>query len=214
MKTVLIIGLGRFGRHLARQFYLRGNEVMVIDSCEENVNDTLSYATNAQIGDATNEAFIASLGVRNFDICIVAIGNDFQCSLETTALLKDLGAKFVLSRACREVHAKFLLRNGADEVIYAEKDMAERIAAKYGTENVFDYIELSSDYSIFEIAVPTSWYGKSILQKEVRTKYHVSILATKEHGVISPLPKPEHVFKSTENLIIMAHNDDVKKLIK
>ncbi len=214
MKSVLIVGLGRFGRHLARQFYLRDNEVMVIDIDEQIVNDALSYVTNAQIGNATNEAFISSLGVRNFDICIVAIGNDFQSSLEATALLKDMGAKFVVSRACRDVQAKFLLRNGADEVVYAEKEMAERMAAKYGTDNIFDYVELSDDYSIYEIATPPSWYGKSILQKAVRTKYHVSILATKEHGQINPLPKPEHIFTPTETLIIMSHNDDMRKLVK
>ena len=173
MKSVLIIGLGRFGKYMAENMMALGNEVLAIDNREERVNEVLETVTNAQIGDATSEAFIASLGVRNFDICVVAIGDNFQSSLETTSLLKDYGAGFVLARANRDVHAKFLLRNGADRIVYPEKEMAERLAMKYGTNNIFDYVELTHDYSIYEIAVPEGWVGKSILEKRVRTKYHI-----------------------------------------
>lgn len=212
MKTILIIGLGRFGRHMSRKLIEQGNEVLGVDSDEERVNDALPLLTSAQIGDATNERFIAGLGVGNFDLCVVAIGDDFQSSLEATALLKDFGAKYVLARASRDVHAKFLLRNGADKIVYAEREMAERLAVKYGAENVFDYIELTSEYSIYEITTPRSWVGKSIITQAVRSKHNVSILATKTDGVINPLPKPEHVFQSNETLIVMGHNEDVKKL--
>ncbi len=211
-KSILIIGLGRFGQHMAYNFYKQGNDVMGVDVVESRVNDAMPYMANGQIGDATNEQFIASLGVGNFDLCAVVIGDNFQSSLETTALLKDFGAKFVLSRARSDVHAKFLLRNGADQVIYAEKEMAERLAVKYGLDNVFDYIELTPDYSIYEIQVPPSWVGKTIIQKNVRSKYQISILATKENGKIKPLPQPDHVFLEKETLIIMGHNDDVSKL--
>ena len=170
--------------------------------------------TDAQIGDATNEMFVESLGVANFDICVVAIGDNFQSSLETTSLLKDMGARFVLSRASRDVHAKFLLRNGADEVVYTEKETAERLAVKYGNDSVFDYIEINEDYSIYEIGVPASWVGKSILDKKVRTKYNISILATKRGKEIYPLPHPDHVFSETESLMILGRNEDVKRLIK
>lgn len=214
MKSVLLIGLGRFGRHMAEKLLEEGNEVLGVDICEERVNDAMDMLTNAQTGDATNELFVESLGVRNFDLCVVAIGDNFQNSLETTALLKDYGAPFVLSRANRDVHAKFLLRNGADRIVYPEKEMAQRMAVKYGNDNIFDCIELTDEYSIYEIPVPESWVGKSILEKDVRKKYGISILATKRLETLYPLPGAEHVFAEDENLIILGHFKDVRAVIK
>lgn len=214
MKSILVIGLGRFGRHMAKKFSEQNNDVMAIDINEERINNVLSVVTNALIGDATNEQFMETIGVRDFDLCVVAIGDNFQSSLETTALLKDLGAKFVLARASRDVHAKFLLRNGADDVIYTEKENAERLAVKYGSDNIFNYIELNDEYSIYEIAVPSSWLNKSILKVNVRSKYGISILATKQGNNIYPLPKPEHVFTDSESLMILGKNEDVSRFIK
>jgi trk system potassium uptake protein TrkA len=214
MKSILIIGLGRFGRHMAKKFCEQNNDVMAIDINEERINNVLSVVTNALIGDATNEQFMETIGVRDFDLCVVAIGDNFQSSLETTALLKDLGAKFILARASRDVHAKFLLRNGADDVIYTEKETAERLAVKYGSDNIFNYIELNDEYSIYEIAVPSSWLNKSILKVNVRSKYGISILATKQGNNIYPLPKPEHVFTDSESLMILGKNEDVSRFIK
>lgn len=214
MKSILVIGLGRFGRHMAKKFSEQNNDVMAIDINEERINNVLSVVTNARIGDATNEQFMETIGVRDFDLCVVAIGDNFQSSLETTALLKDLGAKFVLARASRDVHAKFLLRNGADDVIYTEKETAERLAVKYGSDNIFNYIELNDEYSIYEIAVPSSWLNKSILKVNVRSKYGISILATKQGNNIFPLPKPEHVFTNSESLMILGKNEDVSRFIK
>lgn len=214
MKSILIIGLGRFGRHMAQKFNEQGNDILAVDTDEERVNAALPFVTDAQIGDATNEMFVESLGVANFDLCVVAIGDNFQSSLEATALLKDMGARFVLSRASRDVHAKFLLRNGADEVVYTEKETAERLAVKYGNESVFDYIEINEDYSIYEIGVPATWVGKSILDKKVRSKFNISILATKRGKEIYPLPHPDHIFSETESLMILGRNEDVERLIK
>lgn len=214
MKSILVIGLGRFGRHMAKKFSEQNNDVMAIDINEERINNVLSVVTNALIGDATNEQFMETIGVRDFDLCVVAIGDNFQSSLETTALLKDLGAKFVLARASRDVHAKFLLRNGADDVIYTEKETAERLAVKYGSDNIFNYIELNDEYSIYEIAIPSSWLNKSILKVNVRSKYGISILATKQGNNIYPLPKPEHVFTDSESLMILGKNEDVSRFIK
>lgn len=214
MKSILIIGLGRFGRHMAKKFSEQNNDVMAIDINEERINNVLSVVTNALIGDATNERFMETIGVRDFDLCVVAIGDNFQSSLETTALLKDLGAKFILARASRDVHAKFLLRNGADDVIYTEKETAERLAVKYGSDNIFNYLELNDEYSIYEIAVPSSWLNKSILKVNVRSKYGISILATKQGNNIFPLPKPEHVFTDSESLMILGKNEDVSRFIK
>ena len=214
MKSILIIGLGRFGRHMAQKFYEQGNDVMAVDCVEERVNVVLPYVTNAQIGDATDEMFLSSLGISNYDLCVVTIGDNFQSSLETTALLKDLGANYVLSRASRDVHARFLLRNGADEVIYTEKETAERLAVKFGSDSIFNYIELNKDFSIYEISVPNGWVGKSILQKNVRSKYNVSILAIKVGDNLYPLPHPDHIFTEDEILMVLGRDEDVERLIK
>lgn len=214
MKSVLLIGLGRFGRHMAERLIAEGNEILAVDINEERVNDAIDMVTDAQIGDATNEHFVESLGVRNFDLCVVAIGDNFQSSLEATVLLKDCGASLVLARANRDVHAKFLLRNGADHVVYPEKEMAQRLAVKYGNDNIFDYIELTEEYAIYEIPVPDTWVGSSIVEKEVRKKYHISILATKEAGRMNPLPGADHVFRGAETLIVMGHFRDVRTVTK
>lgn len=214
MKSILIIGLGRFGRHMAKKFEEQGNDVMAVDIVEERVDAVLPYVTNAQIGDATNPAFMESLGIDNYDLCVVTIGDNFQSSLEATALLKDLGAAFVLSRASRDVHAKFLLRNGADKVVYTEKETAERLAVQFGNDSIFNYIALNSEYSIYEISTPSSWVGKSILEKKVRSKYNVSILATKIGDEIFPLPHPDHIFSESESLMVLGKNKDVEHLIK
>ena len=213
MKSILIIGLGRFGKHMALKLAELKNQVMAVDIDEEKVNEVLPYITDAQIGDSTKENFIKSLGVNTFDICVVAIGNNFQSSLETTSLLKDLGAEFVLSRATRDVHAKFLLRNGADQVVYAEKEMAIKSAVRLSSKNIMDYIEVSDDYSIYEIGVPRSWVGKSIMQLNVRSKYHITILATKENQQIFALPQADYCFNGGETLLVLGHNKDMKSWI-
>ncbi|APF21950.1 potassium channel family protein [Clostridium butyricum] len=214
MKSVLIIGIGRFGRHLARKFVDLGNEVMIVDIEEEKMSEIVSIVTTAQIGDCTNVDVLKSLGVRNFDICFVCIGDNFQASLEITSLLKEMGAKHVVSKANREIHAKFLLRNGADDVVYPEKDIAEKAAIRYSADHVFDYIELTPEYSIAEIPPVSAWIGKTIAEISVRGKYQMSILATKENGEILPLPKADHVFREEEHLIVAARKNDLVKLIK
>ncbi len=198
MKSILLIGLGRFGRHIAEELNKLGHEVMAVDENEERVNAVLSIVTNAQIGDSTNAEFLEALGVRNFDVCIVAISGNFQSSLETTSLLKELGAKMVVSRAERDVQAKFLLRNGADEVVYPEKQVAIWTAIRYSSDNISDYIALGDDHAIFEVSVPEGWVGKTIGQLDVRKRHHINILAIKQDGkffmtVITPdTCLPEH----------------------
>lgn len=212
MKSVLLIGLSRFGRHLLMKLYEMDMDVLCIDADEKRINDMMPYITNAQIGDSTNEPFIASLGVRNFDICFVSIANDFQSSLETTALLKDYGAKKVVAVANRDIHAKFLLRNGADEVIYAEKEMAERAAIKYCADNVVDFIKLTSQYSIYEAQVPHSWLNKTVLEVNVRQTHGINILATKKNGELN-LVEPNHVFEKDESILMLGHDASIKKLL-
>ena len=211
MKSILLIGLGRFGRHIAIKLQELGHEVMAIDNQEHRIDAALPYVTNAQIGDSTDEEFLTSLGVRNFDVCIVAIGDDFQSSLETTSLLKELGAKMVVSRAARDVHAKFLLRNGADEVVYPEKQLAAWTAIRYSSNHIFDYIELSGGYSIFEVSIPDSWIGKSIAQLDVRRNYNINIMALKRDGNVDMNITPDMVLNSDETLLVLGKNKDIQK---
>ena len=182
MKNILLIGLGRFGRHIAIQLNQLGHDIMAIDTNEERVNDILPFVTNAQIGDSTNPDFLKSLGIGNFDICFVTIGGSFQNSLETTSLLKELGANLVISRAERDVQEKFLLRNGADRVVYPEKQVAKWAAIRYTADHIFGYIEVDEQNAIFEVEVPEGWVGKSIGELDIRRKYGVNILGVKRNG--------------------------------
>ncbi len=209
MKSFLLIGLGRFGKHIAQNLHDMKEQVMAIDTSEERVNDVLPYVTNAQIGDATNEDFLRSLGVRNFDVCIVAIGDNFQNSLQTTSLLKELGAATVVSRASSDVHAKFLQRNGADEVVYPEKQLAKWTAICYSSEKVFNYIELDKSHAIYEVAIPQSWLGKSIIELDVRKKYDIYVVATKKNGDITL--NPNTVLGQGDRLLVMGDPKQIQK---
>ena len=182
MKSILLIGMGRFGKHIAMNLNQLGHQVMVVDNVEERIEDILPYVTSAQIGDSTNVGFLESLGIANFDVCIVAIGNNFQSSLETTSLLKELGAKLVVSRAARDVQAKFLLRNGADEVVYPEKQLAKWTAIRYSADHILDYIELDGDHAMFEVQIPESWIGRTIGQIDIRKKYSINIIGVRKNG--------------------------------
>ena len=212
MKSILIIGLGRFGRHMAQKFIENGHEVMGIDFKEDRADDAVGILQQIMIGDATEERFMESLGVSNFDLVVIAIGENFQTVLEVTVLLKDLGCKYIVARATRDVHKKLLLRNGADYVVYAEREVAERLAIKFGADNIFDYVELTPEIGIYEIAVPEKWKGKSMVDLSIRTKYHVSVMATKKQGKIFPLPHPTHVFEEDESVMVMGTMDDIRNI--
>ena len=182
MKNILLIGVGRFGRHIAMQLSQLGHQVMAVDTNEERINDVLPFVTNAQIGDSTNEEFLRTLGIGNFDVCFVTISSNFQNSLETTSLLKELGAKSVVSRAERDVQAKFLLRNGANNVVYPEKQMAKWAAIRYSADHIFDYIEIDEQHAIFEVQIPKEWIGKSVGELDVRRRFGINILGIKREG--------------------------------
>lgn len=212
MKSILIIGLGRFGRHMAHKFIENGHEIMAIDKNEDRADDAVGEIQQILIGDATEERFLESIGVSNFDLAVIAIGENFQTVLEVTVLLKDLGCKYIVARATRDVHKKLLLRNGADYVVYAEREVAERLAIKFGADNIFDYVELTPEIGIYEITVPQKWKGKSMVDLSIRTKYHVSVMATKKQGKIFPLPHPTHVFDEEESIMVMGTMDDVRNI--
>ena len=214
MKNILLIGLGRFGKNIALQLNKLGHEVMAVDNNEERVNDILSIVTNAQIGDSTNTEFLKSLGIRNFDVCIVTIGGDFQNSLETTSLLKELGAKLVVSRAERDVQAKFLLRNGADEVVSPEKQVANWAAIRYTADHIRDYIEVDDAHAIFEVEVPEEWIGKTVGELDIRRKYSINIMATKENGKINMAVSPETVLTDNITLLVLGAYKELQKCFR
>ena len=214
MKNILLIGLGRFGRHIALQLNKLGHEVMAVDSNEERVNEILPIVTNAQIGDSTNTGFLKSLGIGNFDVCIVTIGGNFQNSLETTSLLKELGAKLVVSRAERDVQEKFLLRNGADEVVYPDKQVANWAAIRYTADHIRDYIEVDDAHAIFEVEVPEEWIGKTVGELDIRRKYSINIMATKENGKINMAVSPETVLTDNITLLVLGAYKELQKCFR
>ena len=214
MKNILLIGLGRFGRHIALQLNKLGHEVMAVDSNEERVNKILPIVTNAQIGDSTNTEFLKSLGIGNFDVCIVTIGGNFQNSLETTSLLKELGAKLVVSRAERDVQEKFLLRNGADEVVYPEKQVANWAAIRYTADHIRDYIEVDEAHAIFEVEVPEGWIGKTVGELDIRRKYSINIMATKENGKINMAVSPDTVLTDNSTLLVLGAYKELQKCFR
>ena len=214
MKSFLLIGLGRFGRHLAMQLNAQGHQVMAVDDDEEKVNAVLNVVTNAQIGDSTNGEFLQELGVGNYDVCIVAISDNFQSSLETTSLLKELGAKKVVSRAERDVQAKFLLRNGADEVLYPEKQLAKWAAVRYGSDHLLDYIELDANNAIVEVEVPAQWVGKTVGEIDVRRMHNINLLAVKKDGAIDAQITPYTVLPADGTLLALGEYRALKKCFR
>ncbi|MCI6360991.1 MAG: TrkA family potassium uptake protein [Eubacterium coprostanoligenes] len=214
MKNILLIGLGHFGKHIAMELNQLGHEIMAVDENEEKVNDVLPYVTSAQIGDSTDSDFLESLGIRNFDVCIVTMSGNFQNSLETTSLLKELGAEFVVSAAKRDVQEKFLLRNGADKVVYPEKQMAKWTAIRYTSDHILDYIEVDDSYAIFEVQVPDNWIGKSIGKIDIRKKYNINILALKEYGNMNMAITPDTVLSSSITLLVLGDYKSLQKCFK
>lgn len=210
-KNVLLIGLGRFGKHMAMDLNRLGHEVMAVDLNEDRVNEILPYVTNAQIGDSTNEEFLESLGIGNYDLCVVAIGNNFQNSLETTSLLKDMGAKLVVSRAERDVQAKFLLRNGADKVVYPERQMAKWAAIRFTADHILDFIEVDDSHAIFEVEMPRQWVGKTVGQLNIRQKYNINIVAIKRGENINMSISSETTLKEGETLLVIGEYKTLQK---
>ena len=214
MKSILLIGLGRFGRSLAEQLNELHHQVMAVDKNEERVNEVLPIVTDGQIGDAASETFLKTLGVDHYDVCFVAIGDDFQSSLETTSLLRELGAKKIVSRASGEVHKKFLLRNGADEVVYPEGQLAEWTAIRHTTDHVLDYIALDSEYAIYDISVPAEWYGKTVGGLDIRKKYHLNLLAVREDQKSSMAVTSDTVLQENQTVFVLGKWKDIQRCFR
>lgn len=211
MKNILLIGLGRFGRHLAVELNELGHEVMAVDDDEDRVNEILPYVTNAQIGDSTNANFLKSLGIGNFDICFVTISANFENSLETTSLLKELGAKIVISRAERDIQKKFLLRNGADQVVYPERQVAKWASIRYTADHILDYMEIDASHAIFEAEVPEEWLGKTIGELDVRRKYNINIIAVKDKGGVNIAISADTLLKQDATILVIGEHKAIKR---
>ena len=214
MKSILLIGLNNFGVYMAKQLRELGHQVMAVDKREDRIDAVLPFVTDAQIGDSTSEAFLRSLGVNNYDVCLVAIGNDFQGSLETASLLKELGAKLVVARADREVQAKFLLRNGADEVINPEKQIAEWAAIRYASNHILDYVKLDEDHAIFEITVPRDWVGKTVGEIDIRKRFGINIMAVKENGHMNLTVTPDTVLSGNRTMLVLGEHRAIQRCFR
>ena len=214
MKSILLIGLGRFGRHIVEKLHEMQHHIIAVDRDEERVNRVLPLVTNALIADSTNPDFLRSLGIADFDLCIVAIGDDFQSSLETTSRLKDFGARHVIARASRGIHEKFLLRNGADETVYPERQLALWTAIRYGSNHILDYFQLSNEYAIFEVPIPAAWEGKSIGELDIRRQYRLNILGMKTAGRITLNLSAQTVFTPDSAVLVAGTQEYVARLFK
>lgn len=211
MKNILLIGLGRFGHHMAQQFYAMGHEVMAVDRQEERVNRVLTFVTDAQIGDSTDGAFLASLGVGNYDLCVVAIGDSFENSLVTTSLLKELGAGRVIARASRGIQERLLLRNGADEVVYPEKQLARWTAIRYSSDHILEYWALDHDYAVYELAVPEAWLGQTVDQLDLRKKYGLNILGIRYDGHLNMDIRPQTILDKGASVLVLGPETVIRK---
>jgi len=212
MKSILVIGMGRFGRHLALKMQEFGNDVMVVDKNSDIIDQVSTIFTDSHIGDCTNRSVLQSLGVNNFDLCFVTIGEDFQSSLVVTSILKDLGATFVVSKAKRDIQANLLKKIGADDVVYPEREIAEKLAVRYNAKNIFDFMELTSEFSIYEIPIVPYWAGETLASVNVRRKYKINIIAVKSGTALQPLPGPDYEFKKDDHVVVIGKSSDVFKL--
>ena len=214
MKSVLIVGVGRFGRKMIEKLNELNYEVMAIDRDESRVNDVLPLVTDAQIGDATNEAFLRTIGVSDYDVCFVTISSDFQSSLIASALLKDLGAKHVVSRAASDIHKQFLLRNGADDVFFPAKQVADWAVMRYAADHVLDYISLGSDYAIYELTVPDEWNGRTVGALDIRKKYGLNILVVRGDGLPNMAVSSDTLLRAEQTILVLGKWKDVQKCFR
>ena len=214
MNSVLVIGMGRFGRHFAKKMIDLGNEVMIVDKNEDIVERYAEVFTDVQIADCTNETVLRQLGIHDFDLCFVAIGGNFESSMVITALLKELDAKYVIAKAKSDIQADLLRRIGADEIIYPEREMAEKLAVRCSATNVFDYIELTDEYAIYEIPVLYPWIGRTITELDIRRKYHINIIAVKIGNELNIMPGPDYCFDDHDHVIVISTADAINRLSK
>lgn len=213
MKSFLIIGMGKFGHHICENLAALNNEIMAVDEIPEKVEDVVDIVTSAKIGDCTKKEVLETFGVNNFDACLVCIGDNFQSSLEITYNLYEMGAKRIISLASTDIHEKFLLRNGASKVIYPEKDMAARLSVSISNDSVFDYMKLSDEYSIMEIAAHRTWCHKTVVQADIRAKHGINVLGIKGEDGKLHMPSPDYKIEPSDHIMVLGKQKQIEKLL-
>ncbi len=214
MKSFVVIGVGRFGAALAKELTELGHEVLALDQSEEAITHIADHVTHAVIGDAKDENVIRSIGVRNFDCAVVAIASDIQDSVLVTLMLKDMGVKKVIAKAQSLMHMRVLERIGADQVVFPERDMGQRVAQSLAASNIIDFIELSEDYSIIELNCPKKWCGKTLLELNIRGEYGANIIAVRgsEGKQVTVSPPANYRLTEGDVLIVIGANNDLDEL--
>ncbi len=213
-KSVLIIGMGRLGTHLAEKMQDLGHDVMILDNKEERISQLATRFSDARIAEYTREDVLAALDIPSFDICFITVGDNLEASMLTTVMLKKLGAKYVAARARDDIQCELLKKIGADEIIYADGETADKLAIRHNGNNIFDYVALSDGYAIFEVPIIKGWEGKSIMELDVRKKYKINIIAIKRDGKIDPSPMPDFVFAEDDHIFVIGKSKEVFKLTK
>ena len=215
MKSFLIIGMGSFGHHLCRALAEQRCEVMIVDRDGEALEDMLPQVISAKVGDCTHEEVLRSFSVESFDACFVCLGDsNVLDSLQITSLLKELGAKKVFSKADDDMQAKFLLRNGADHVIYPELEAAVSLAVSESSDSIFDCIPLTADHFIYELEPMERWIGKSLRELNFRVKYNLTVIGVKRGDVIHPNLSPDYAFRKDEHLLVLGRMEDIRKVVR
>ncbi|MCQ6559188.1 potassium channel family protein [Paenibacillus mendelii] len=208
----VVIGMGRFGSSVATALSNLGFEVLAIDSDEQKIQEIANIVTHAVSADTTDEEALRALGVRNFDVVVVAIGADIQASILTTLILKELGVPRLIVKAQNELHGKVLSKIGADKVVFPERDMGLRVAHHLISPNILDYIELSDDYSILEIKAPAQVVGKNLKQLDIRARFKCNVLAIKTGDKMNISPYAEDIIHENDTLVIVGKNEDLSNL--
>jgi trk system potassium uptake protein TrkA len=212
VKQYAVIGLGRFGSSVARTLCAAGHQVLGIDDQEERVRQNLDHCTRAVEADATDEAALKALGIRNFDTVVVGIGGDIQASILVTLMLKELGVKQVVVKAQSELHGKVLYKVGADRVVFPERDMGTRVARSLVASNILEYIELAPEFSILEILVSEKMVGKNLRQLDMRNRYHVNVIAVKRADAFELSVKADEIMEPGDVLVVVGKNEDLRRL--
>ncbi len=211
-KQYAVIGLGRFGSSVAKYLSQMGYEVLAVDDNAERVQDVANAVTHAVSADSTDEEAMRALGIRNFDVVVVAIGQDIQSSILTTLILKDLGVPYIIVKAQNELHGKVLNKIGADKVVFPERDMGLRVAHHLISPNILEHIELAPDYSIVDMQVPSAMRGKNLRELDIRQKYNCNVLALKRGGELNITPHPDELLTTDDVLVIVGKNEQLTKL--
>ena len=211
-KSVIVIGIGKFGAHLAEKMQALGHDVLIFDRNQSSIERLATRFADAQVGDFTNEDVLRELDIPSYDAVCITIGDDFESSMVTTMLLKRLGARYVVVRARSETECDLLRKVGADEIVYADGDATDKLAMRLGGNNIYDYIQLTDGYAIFEVPVLRAWEGKSIAELDIRRRYKINIVAIKNNNMLDPTPMPDYRFRQGDHIPVIGKSRDVFKL--